>query len=575
MLLDAMPPSVARAVLIATLLGCLSLQLALALWPRLLSRRASWRRVVMNRPLAVVATGLLSLWVCLLLHRVSPDTPVVTDEYAYLIASQTFAEGRLTNPQHPLWQHFQAEHILDSPTYMAKYPPAQGLALAAGRILFGDPWWGVWIPFACGAAAVCWMLQAWVSRRWALIGGLMTAVHPSMHNQLAYQWHGMHLFSWTQSFWGGGVAMLGGALFLGGVRRAVLKPRAWPCFVTSVGMLILANSRPFEGLLVVAATLCYVAVIAIRRIVTNPGELRAGLIHRLCWPALIPLVVGLGAMARYNKAVTNSYLQFPYMAYEQRHSRTPLFWWLPPRAISHADPAVMVWDYSHFQGRGGEGDYSTVRDVLAVSYDKIQTLTYYFFGFRRWYLCVPFLFVFGAVTLLLASGTWSRAAVVIAAVFGVGILQATYIAPHYSAPLYPLLQYFWCRFLRFCCLPSRTWFVPGRLVAACLMIWSVARFQPIEPVHRSPSPASVRQELEERGGLHLVLVDHDFRGAPGNEADIDRSKVIFARVLSPEDNARLLEYYRGRTVWKTTAWDYQLVPVRPNVAAVGGSGKEF
>jgi len=71
-----------------------------------------------------------------------------------LLAAQTFSVGRLTNPQHPLWRHFQAVHVLDSSTYMAKYPPAQGLALALGRLALGDPWWGVWLPFACGAAAL-------------------------------------------------------------------------------------------------------------------------------------------------------------------------------------------------------------------------------------------------------------------------------------------------------------------------------------------------------------------------------------------------------------------------------------
>jgi len=197
-----------------------------------------------------------------------------------------------------------------------------------------------------------------------------------------------------------------------------------------------------------------------------------------------------------------------------------------------------------------------------VSYRKVLTTIHFFFGIRRWYFVAPFLLLFGGTTLLLARGTWPRAAVGIAALVALGILQTTFYLPHYSAPLYPLLQYFWCRFLRFCCLPSRTWFVPRRLLAAGLIIWSVARFLPIGPVPPERSPGSVRQELEKRGGLHLVLVDHDYRGAPGNEADIDRSKVIFARVLSPADNARLLEYYKGRTVWKTGR-DYQLVPVPP------------
>jgi len=85
MLVDPISPSVARATLMGTLLGCLFVLLALALWPRALSRHAPWRRLVMNRPFAIVTTGLLSIWVSVLLHRVSPHTPVVPDEYAYLL----------------------------------------------------------------------------------------------------------------------------------------------------------------------------------------------------------------------------------------------------------------------------------------------------------------------------------------------------------------------------------------------------------------------------------------------------------------------------------------------------------
>src|SRR5687767_6268667 len=101
-----------------------------------------------------------------------PNTP---DEFAFLLAADTFAKGRLTNPRHELWEHVETLHVLVTPTYSSKYPPALGLALALGQVIW-KPVVGAWLVTGLAAAATTWMLRAWVPPRWAVIGGLLAGL---------------------------------------------------------------------------------------------------------------------------------------------------------------------------------------------------------------------------------------------------------------------------------------------------------------------------------------------------------------------------------------------------------------
>jgi len=77
---------------------------------------------------------------------------------------------------------------------------------------------------------------------------------------------------------------------------------------------------------------------------------------------------------------------------------------------------------------------------------------------------------------------------------------------------------------------------------------------------RLPGRVAIQKKLEATAGRHVVLVRYSEEHSPHDEwvyngADIDGSKVIWARFLNSQINGRLIAYYHDRKIWVVDADD--------------------
>lgn len=299
-----------------------------------------WRELE-HHPVAAVACLLLLSGIAIAVTCLLTGLPVprVHDEFAYLLTGDTFASGRLTNPTHPLWRHFESFQIIQHPTYQGKYPPAQGLFLALGMIL-GHPIIGVWISVALMIVAVFWALLALLRVRWAFFGTLLMTLQLGT---IGY---------WAQSYWGGAVAAGAGALLFGtGARIVTGDARTSHGVLGGIGLAFLANSRPLEGFVFTLVVSGWVVVSLVKsRGSSSPRPVAPAAVIAL---ALAIGAAGVVAMGVYNHAVTGEATTLPYVVHEQTYPSVPVWLTLPPpEGQSHSVTPVInhfyeKWAFAH------------------------------------------------------------------------------------------------------------------------------------------------------------------------------------------------------------------------------------
>jgi hypothetical protein len=501
------------------------------------------RSVVLVIAIALVGRALL-------LPAVGIPQPRINDEYSYLLMADTFSHHRLTNPTPPAWQHFETFHVNMTPTYHSKYPVAQGLALAFGQMVFHQPWIGIYLTTALLCGAICWALQAFVSPGWALLGGLLAVVR-------------IALFSyWMNSYWGGSMAALGGALALGAVVRLFQEQRTERnrvllASVFAVSLLILATSRPYEGFAFSLPLLVYFGYKVTRATIRREGKLRSTLL-----PVVAIGLAGMALMGYYNRRTTGNSLLLPHILNERTYSPLPLFLWQRAKpALPFRDP-VFAKFYKVTEEEYGYEKTKSISGLIGMEARRFLSDWFFYVGPA---LSFPVLLGF------LASVRQARLRIVAFAALSmaIGLALCIYTMPHYAAPATLAVYLFAAEGLRYLWQQRH----PGErafVLAVCLtvVVSSLTRQTGSTAINAvfafRDARELVAQQLKDQPEKQLVLVSYDLqRHYPGNElvhngADFNTEKILWARSKGVDDDRELCQAYSDRAFWSVKTDDVNL-----------------
>jgi len=491
--------------------------------------------------------------------------PSVHDEFSYLLASDTFAHGRLTNTTPLFWQHYETFHVLMHPSYMSKYPPGQGLFLAIGQVLW-HPILGVWLGVVLASLAFYGMLRVWFayrSRSWAFIGGTLFGLHPVV-------------IYWGHMYWGGCVAALGGMLLLGNARyllyalEGVNAPREAGFLLLelqiegslrlrsvcnhslgmSAGIWILANSRPFEGLVLTLTVLTALVYSLIKH--SKPRCKRTE--RALFLPFALCTLFMILQIGYYNYRVAGSPLTLPYLVHERTYGATPqLIWQSPPSPISYNHKRM-----EHFYQTNDARQYYLLRTPSGFLSFNLMKVAVVLGGFYSPLTLILLLFT---LPILLRKSPDARFATLISSVAMLAFLFEKSHFIHYMAPVMGLFLYLFLACLQDCA----GWKWRGlEFGKPFVLLWIVSTlFFSVHSLSALPFAdtdvfsfrrSQIAEELKGKGRKHLILVRYAETHDPNrewvyNEADIESASIVWAEDMGKERNRTLLEHFHDRDVW--------------------------
>lgn len=459
--------------------------------------------------------------------------PIVADEFSHLLLAGTLLLGRVANPTHPFWPHFESLHIIQQPHYVSNYFPGHAAVLAAAQILAGNPWAGILAECFGFLLVLYWALRGWMPGRWAAFGVLLAALRFAIGSY------------WINAYHGGFLPALGGALVFGAFARLLRRASFAQGLVLGLGLAILAMTRPFEGALF---SLPIVAIIAWqhRKRLTSLAKITA--------PALILTAAAAIALGAYFERVTGSPFVTTYQISQKTYGWPMGLPWTPPPHVTLRNIELQrYYDYE-------VGEHEKIDGPV----DFVEFLTFRIQEYWRFFLG-PVL----TIPLLWIGRVWRRRPMLFVALSGavVAILLEGASSPHYLAPATAVIVAIvveCARHLHASRTFSLTWLPATMVLVLTLRIAAQSAGLPYTQklnfqswccrVEGNLNKSRIAAELDRMPGRHLVFVKAKSESGNlfqwiYNDADIDASRIVWARDLGAESNRKLAAYFAGRSVW--------------------------
>ena len=276
-------------------------------------------------------------------------------------------------------------------------------------------------------------------------------------------------------------------------------------------------------------------------------------------PLTLVLVLTAAFMGCYNWRLTGNALLMPHALNTRTYDTAGLFLW------DHKKPEMRYRNAQFedfYNGWERENYDNTWADVLRVSTEKLRrcAITYFWVGELLALPAIPFLFRDRKMRLLIATFL----------VVTVGVFAVIWSNAHYAAPVACVIFALTVQAIRH----LRTMRISHRSVGLALSRAIVlllalntgvyVSFRICSPLpwtcQGDPSRAAIAEKLQRTPGKHLIIVRYDKDSNNHNihdewvynGAEIDAAKVLWARELDPEQNAKLLAYFKDRQIWLVT-----------------------